>query len=92
MSRNYNKIHKDKKTKKLSIYKEDDYILMRNASHKIGENKKLLPKYKKPYLIRKSLGNSRYIVTDIPDNIKVKSLNTILSSDCLKLWMKPVDA
>jgi len=48
------------------MYIEGDYVLVRNLQYKPGENAKLKPKCKDPYVIYKSLGNNRYVVHDIP--------------------------
>lgn len=82
-------MYRDTNCKKPTRYKEGDYVLIRNDRDKIGVNTKLKPNYKGPYLIAKSLGNNRYVVTDIPGfNITQKPMNTILSSDRIKPWIK----
>lgn len=90
--KNYNKIYYDKIHKKPSQYLPGDFVLIRDSSIKSGEDKKLKPLYKGPYLIAKVLNNNRYVVKDIPGfNISSKPYNSILSPDRLKLWKKPVD-
>lgn len=87
--REYNKAYRDASSKKPTIYKEGDYVLIRNDRGKIGVSSKLKPNYKGPYLITKSLGSNRYVVKDIPGfNVTQKPLNTILSSDRIKPWVK----
>lgn len=87
--RNYNKMYRDSHCKKPNIYKEGDYVLVKDNRNKIGINTKLKPKYKGPYQIIKSLGNNRYVVKDIPGfNITQKPLHTIFSSDKIKPWVK----
>lgn len=82
----YNKRHS-----KPSIYKVSDYVLIRDATVKTGENKKLKSSYKGPYQIKKCLNKNRYVVTDIPGfNITAKPYNSILSPDRIKPWMKPI--
>lgn len=61
--KNYNKIYYDKRHLKPSIYKKEDYVLIKDVV-KPGENKKLKPKYKDPYLVAKVLNKNRYVVTD----------------------------
>jgi len=91
MVRQYNKDYRDAHSRKTSKYQKGDYVLIRDTRTKPGENTKLKPKYKGPYMISKSLGNNRYVVCDIPGfNISSRPYNSILSSDKLKYWVKPV--
>lgn len=87
--RNYNKMYRDSKSRKPSLYCVGEYVLIRDDRTKPGENSKLKAKYKGPYVIEKVLGNNRYVVKDIPGfNITSRPLNTILSSDRIKRWVK----
>jgi len=87
--RNYNKIDKYKRSIKPTMYKEGDYVLVRDTRIIPGVNSKFKPKYKGPYLIAKSLGNNRYVIRDIPGfNLTARPLNTILSSDRIKPWVR----
>lgn len=43
-------------------YKVDDYVKIRNVE---AINKKLLPKFKGPYVIKKVLDDDCYVVTDL---------------------------
>jgi len=49
----YNKLYYNIKHKKPSRYNPGDYVLIRNSVLKLGESKKLKPKYKGPYMITK---------------------------------------
>jgi len=90
--RNYNKAYYDKRHKVPSIYNLGDYVLIRDTFVKPGENKKLKPSYKGPYMIAKKLNNNRYVIQDIPGfNITAKPYNSILSPDRLKPWIKPLE-
>jgi len=87
--RSYNKVYSDSHSRKPTIYKKGDYVLIRDSRSLVGESSKLKPKYKGPYMIEKCLGNNRYVVTDIPDfNVTSRPLNTVLSSDRIKPWIK----
>ena len=87
--RNYNKKYRDYKHKKPSLYKEGDYVMIRDIRVKTGENAKLKPKYKGPYMVAKILGNNRYVIKDIPGfNQTARPLYTVLSSDKLKPWIQ----
>ncbi|XP_018395908.1 PREDICTED: uncharacterized protein LOC108774330 [Cyphomyrmex costatus] len=46
-------------------YKVGDYVEIRNVETTPGINKKLIPKFKGPYVIKAVLDYDRYIVTDI---------------------------
>lgn len=46
-------------------YKVGDHVMVANVDVTVGVNKKLIPKYKGPYIIEKVLPNDRYVVTDI---------------------------
>jgi len=90
--RNYNKIYYDKKHKKPSKYNPGDFVWIRNTVVKSGEDRKLKPAYKGPYLVAKVLNNNRYVVQDIPGfNVLSRPYNSILSTDRMKLWIKPSD-
>lgn len=90
--KHYNKQYKDARTKKPSIYYEDDLVLIRDTRNTPGVNQKLKANYKRPYTIKKCLGNNRYVVTDIPGyNVTARPLNTVLSADRIKYWIKLVN-
>nr|XP_012225735.1 PREDICTED: uncharacterized protein LOC105674166 [Linepithema humile] len=46
-------------------YKVGDYIEIRNIETTPGINKKLLPKFKGPYIVKAVLDHDRYVVSDI---------------------------
>jgi len=78
--------------RKPSIYKEGDYVLIRDTRIKPRENTKVKLKYKGPFVVHKVLGNNRYVIQDIPGyNVSSRPYNSILSSDKLKYWIKPVN-
>jgi len=87
----YNKEYYDKHHKKPTKYSYGDYVMIRDTTAKPGENKKFKPSYKGPYMVTKTLDKNRYVIQDIPGfNVSAKPYNSILSSDRLKLWIKPV--
>ncbi|CAL1672060.1 unnamed protein product [Lasius platythorax] len=87
----YNKLYYDERHKKPSLYNTGDYVLIRDSVLKPGENKKLKPVYKGPYLVSKVLNKNRYVIQDIPGfNHTAKPYNSILSPDRIKPWVKSV--
>ncbi|XP_011883963.1 PREDICTED: uncharacterized protein LOC105571101 [Vollenhovia emeryi] len=46
-------------------YKVGEYVEIRNVEKAAGINKKLIPKYKGPYMIKKVLDHDRYVVVDV---------------------------
>lgn len=90
--REYNKVYFDKSHKKSTMYNVGDYIMLRDTQGKTGEHNKFKVNYKGPYIIHKCLRNNRYVIRDIPGfNITAKALDTIVSSDKIKPWVKPIN-
>lgn len=90
----YNKAYYDEKHTKPSVYKPGDYVFIRDSILKPGEDSKLKPKYKGPYMITKALNKNRYVVQDIPEcTITQRPYNSILynSTDRIKPWIKPLE-
>jgi len=56
--RRYNKEYRDAHRQKPSMYREGDYVLIRDTRSRPGENAKIKPKYKGPYIVNKVLGNN----------------------------------
>lgn len=84
----YNKEYRDQRLRTPTVYKENDFVLIRNTRNKPGENSKLKTEYKGLYIVAKVLGHNRYVIQDIPFNQAPKPLDTILSSDRLKPFVK----
>lgn len=72
------------------IYQKGDYVVIRNINTTVGVNKKLLPKYKGPYVIEKVLPHDRYVVQDI-ENCQITQLpyNGVIEASRMKKWIKP---
>lgn len=46
-------------------YKAGDYVEIKNVETAIGTSKKLIPKFKGPYVVRKVLDHDRYVIGDV---------------------------
>lgn len=55
----------DKKHKPAKKYNVGDYVVIVNTDVTANLNKKLIPKYRDPYVIKRVLLNDKYIVNDI---------------------------
>jgi len=85
----YNKTLYDKRHKKNTLYEEGDLVLIKVLQHKPRTNTKLASKYNGPYRVKAVLNKNRFVITDIPGyNLTQKPLNTILSADKLKPWIR----
>lgn len=91
-SQRQNEVQYAKRSFPPAIYKEGDFVVIRNVDTTVGRNKKLIPKYKGPYVIHKVLENDRYVIRDI-ENCQLTQLpyNGVLEAARLKLWKKAKD-
>lgn len=86
----YNEGYFNKKHKKPNVYKEGDYVMLRNFDSTPGVSKKIIPQYKGPYVIVKPLRNDRYIVSDIPGfQHGQKKYKGVWKPKNMRLWVKP---
>lgn len=69
-------------------YNVGDIVVVKNVDNTVGKNKKLIPKYKGPYVIRKQLGHDRYVITDV-ENYQVTQIpyNGVVDSSRIKKWL-----
>lgn len=67
--------------------------MIRNVDTSIGSNKKLIPKHRGPYVVRKVLVNDQYVITDI-DNRQVTQLpyDGVVEAKRIRLWTQKSDS
>lgn len=77
------------KTRPAKQYNVGDYVVIRNVDTSVGNNKKLIPKFKGPYTIHKVLPNDRYVIKDI-DNYPITQMPYVgvLEAARIKHWMR----
>ena len=64
-SQEYNKNYHDKHRKESHEYDVGDYVMLRNFDSTVSASKKLMPKFKGPYIVSKKLRNDRYVISDV---------------------------
>ena len=85
----YNEKLYNAKHKKANEYNVGDYVMIRNVDTTAGINKKLIPKFKGPYEVKKVLDHDRYVVTDIEGFQRTQIPYTgVLSPDNIKPYVK----
>lgn len=74
-------------------YKLGDYVVIRFFDTIAGGNKKLNPKYRGPYVVKKVLPNDRYHVTDI-ENCQITQMpyRGVIESCRMKHWVKQLNS
>lgn len=72
-------------------YEVGDYIVMLNVDTTIGRNKKFVPKYRGPYVVRKKLGHDRYVIGDI-ENCQLTQLpyDGVVEANRIRKWLSPL--
>lgn len=77
------------KQKTPTVYKENDYVMITNVDFTVDHNKKLITKFRGPYIVRKVLKHDRYVIGDI-DGFQVtqRPFDTIVGPDRMKMWIK----
>lgn len=71
------------------VYAVGEYVVIRNVDTSSGANRKLIPKYRGPYRVKRVFPNDRYEVTDV-ENCQLTQIpyRGILESARLKPWIQ----
>lgn len=70
-------------------YNVGDYVMIKKVDVTVGVNKKLIPKFKGPYVVRKVLDVDRYVVGDIEGNqVTQRPYEGTIGPDQMKMWIK----
>lgn len=81
------KVRFDSKHRTPTKYDEGDMVLIENVAAATGESRKLEPKYRGPYIIKKVLDMDRFLVGDIENAPRTqKPFLSVFTSDKLKRW------
>ena len=85
----YNKNYTDSKRKQPTMYKQGDYVVIKNIDTTIGTSKKFIPKFKGPFVVTEVLPNDRYVLQDVEgfqqSRIPYKG---VWAAHNMKLWHK----
>lgn len=83
----YNETYYDKSHKAPRVHSEGDYVMFRNTDTTSNVNKKLIPKFKGPYIIKNVLPNDRYVLGDV-DGFQLTQIpfSTVADPANLKPW------
>jgi transposase InsO family protein len=86
----YNENYYNKHHKPPTQYKVGDYVMLKNVDTTAGVNKKLIPKFRGPYVVKTVLDNDRYIVVD-PEGHQLTQLpfEGTCSPQNMKKWLDP---
>lgn len=86
----YEETRRRKQCKGTRTFTVGENVVMKNVDTVIGSNKKLIPKYRGPYVIDKILGNDRYVIRDI-DGCQLTQLpyNGVVEANKIRRWVTP---
>lgn len=73
----------DQRHQQPKVYAEQDLVVIENEPASTGDSRKLEPKFRGPYIVRKVLGNDRYLLEDIP-GYQVSNKSLILYTPPIK--------
>lgn len=82
VAENFNKKHRLPKQ-----YAEGDLVLIKSEHPSTGQSRKLLARFKGPYVIKKILGNDRYLITDTTTSqVNQRKFESVQAADKIKPW------
>lgn len=69
-------------------FEEGEYVVIKNVDNSVEKNKKLIQKYRGPYMIKQKLGHDRYVVEDL-EGFQVTQIpySNVLDSSRIKRWL-----
>lgn len=84
----YNRTYYNDKHKLPVKYEVGDFVMIKNVDVTPGIQKKLLPKFKGPYEVKKRLDNDRYLVGDI-EGFQISQIpyESVCSPKNMKRWL-----
>lgn len=86
-SQDYNNQLYNARSKDPVKYKIGDYVMITNTEVTPGVNKKLLPKFKGPYKVKRVLDNDRYLIEDVDGfQLSQKPFESVFDASHMKLW------
>nr|CAI5826329.1 unnamed protein product [Callosobruchus analis] len=78
------------KRSKASVYEPGDLVMIRREASSTGESRKLMEKYKGPYIVTEKLPFDRYRIEDMPETQRTqKFYKSVVAVDCMKRFMAP---
>lgn len=74
-------------------YSEGDLVLLRYEPPADGGSRKLMPRFRGPYVVDKVLGADRYVVKDTPaTRVTQKPFESVYAADKMKPWGQPPES
>ncbi|XP_028046834.1 uncharacterized protein LOC105833313 [Monomorium pharaonis] len=71
-------------------YQVGDYVEIRNSETAVGINKKLIPKFKGPYVVKRVLDFDRYVVADIDGfQLTQRPYTGVVAPDQMRPYLRP---
>lgn len=89
-SQQYNEAYFARHSTPAKTYEVGDFVVMRNVDVTAGTNKKLIPKYRGPFVVYKTLPHDRYAIRDIENcQLTQRPYDNILEAARLRKWIEP---